>query len=224
MSAVTPKHQVQAPLLILGDLLGLFFVHDPATDEDFSQLYQCEARAWERKNDALSVGLSASWRLEGGRAVLRVVSSAPVIVERPELRVLSVGVDTVYWSFRVPLGQWFGDLREIRGRAAEARRDGSLSPANSRVPDPLPRPRYRLRSLSCRGVPSTHGRRRSCPRCAYRSPTRGSRQRRHDPQVATDRRCAIGGREWHGPRAGSTQRSQNLASVCRGTDPQPLNV
>lgn len=37
-----------------------------------------------------------------------------------DLRVLSVGVDTVYWSFRVPAARWFDDLREIRTRAAES--------------------------------------------------------------------------------------------------------
>lgn len=38
----------------------------------------------------------------------------------PQVRVLSVGVDTVYWSARIPLGPWFEDLRELRTRAAES--------------------------------------------------------------------------------------------------------
>lgn len=32
---------------------------------------------------------------------------------------LSAGVDTLYWSARVRLGQWFDDLRDARSRAAE---------------------------------------------------------------------------------------------------------
>ena len=32
---------------------------------------------------------------------------------------LSVGVDTVYWSFSVPAGAWFEALREVRTRASE---------------------------------------------------------------------------------------------------------
>lgn len=34
-------------------------------------------------------------------------------------RLLSAGVDTVYWSARAPLGPWFEELRGIRAQANE---------------------------------------------------------------------------------------------------------
>jgi hypothetical protein len=37
----------------------------------------------------------------------------------PDIRVLSVGVDTLYWSSRVAVGPWFDDLREARTRSSE---------------------------------------------------------------------------------------------------------
>jgi hypothetical protein len=37
----------------------------------------------------------------------------------PRYPLLSVGVDTLYWSSRVAVGPWFDDLREARTRAAE---------------------------------------------------------------------------------------------------------
>src|SRR5438067_678140 len=36
-----------------------------------------------------------------------------------EIRVLSVGVDTLYWSSRFLVGPWFDDLRDARTRATE---------------------------------------------------------------------------------------------------------